>query len=281
MPSVKNVRRIIQQNAVFYLAAILIALALKQHYSQAIAGDLDWILSPTAGLVSLITGDKFSFQAGTGYVCDTQRIIIAPACAGVNFMLMAFGMSVFTGTHHMESPRHRLLWLAGSLAASYGVTLMVNTLRIIVSIHTFHENIFSGGFMWQWVHRLEGIVIYFFFQYLFYSMIRGVIRQYVEKEPGRKTVSHMAGSNGTVDIRKSAFPCLIPCVWYIGVTLVIPFLNGAPAKTGGLFYNHAAMVLALCMITWACITAVALCGQGVRLLFTGGYRKHEIPNPDC
>ncbi len=265
----------------FYLAAILIALALKQHYSQADAGDLKWILNPTASLVSLITGDKFSFQAGTGYVCDTQRIIIAPACAGVNFMLMAFGMSVFTGMHHMERCHHRLLWLAGSLAVSYGVTLMVNTLRIIVSIHTFHANIFSGGFTWQWVHRLEGIVIYFFFQYLFYSMIRGVIEQFTEKKPGRKTVLHTSGSNRNVYIRKRIFAGLTPCAWYLAVTLAVPFLNGAPAKTGGRFYEHAAMVLGLCLITWACITAVALCGQGVRLLFTGGYRKHEIPNPDC
>ena len=111
MPSAENIRQRIQQNALFYLASILIALSLKQYYSQASAEALGWILKPIAGLVAYITGDEFSFKAGTGYICDTQRVIIAPACAGVNFMLMAFGMSVFTGIHHMKRHWYRFLWL--------------------------------------------------------------------------------------------------------------------------------------------------------------------------
>lgn len=270
----------IKQNAVFYLAAILIALALKQHYSQASAEALGWILKPIAGLVAYITGDEFIFKAGTGYICATQRVIIAPACAGVNFLLMAFGMPVFTGMHHMRKHRHRFLWLMCSLVASYGLTVFVNTLRIMVSIHTFHADIYDGGLTREWVHRMEGVVIYFFFLHLFYSMIGTVINTYAPNEPGRKLVMRMADSNRSIEIKRTVCIGLIPCVWYLAVTLAVPFLNNAPKKMGGQFYDHATMVLGLCLITWICITAILLCGHGVRLLFSGGGRKHEAPNSD-
>ncbi len=266
--------------APFYLAAILIALGLKLHYSLARPEDLGWILSPTAGLVSMVSGEGFTFRAGTGYVSDAGRIIIAPGCAGVNFMLMVFGMAVFAGLHHMRSVRHRFAWLTGSLAASYALTLGVNALRILVSMVTFHANFSGDGLTWEWVHRLEGVVIYFFFQYLFYSMIREIIERYEPSKAVRKSGRHSAPSGGKVKILKTAATGLTPCAWYLAVTLVVPFLNGAAQKTGGRFYGHAAMVLSLCLMTWMCIAAVKLCGQGVRLLFTGGYSKHEAQNPD-
>jgi exosortase K len=278
----------IKQNAIFYLAAILMALALKQYYSQARAEDLGWILKPTAGLVSLITGDEFSFKTGTGYVCGTQRIIIAPGCAGINFMLMAFGMSVFTGMHHMQRSCHRFLWLVCSLAAAYGLTMGVNTLRIIASIHTFHADFSSSGLAWGRVHRLEGVVIYFFFQYLFYSMIRRIIQKMdgprieISDQPlgldhperSFQSITHRDRPKWGVSevARKTFFTGLTPIIWYLAVTLAVPFLNSAPKKTGDLFYDHATMVFSLCLITWICIVAVILCARGLRLLL-----KRRLP----
>lgn len=270
----------LKHSAPYYLAAILVALALKQHYSLAGVEELKWILSPTAGLVSMLSGEPFIFTAGTGYVCDAGRVIIAPGCAGVNFMLMAFGMAAFTGLHHMGSGRHRFLWLAGSLAAAYLLTLGVNAFRILLSIYTFQTDIFSSDMTWEWVHRLEGVVIYFFFQYLFYSMIRKIIKRYTSAEPVSSSGWRLALSGRSIEVGKTALTGLTPIAWYLAITLAVPFLNHAPQKTGGRFYGHAAMVLSLCLSTWICIVAAKLCGQGIRLLFTGGYRKHEAQNPD-
>ena len=97
----KNLLQNAGGQAAFYLIAVLLALAVKHHYSRAYPEDLNWILKPTAGLASFLCGDTFRFEAGKGYVCHERRVIIAPACAGVNFMLMAFGMAVFTGLPHM------------------------------------------------------------------------------------------------------------------------------------------------------------------------------------
>ena len=49
-------------------AAVLIAWGVKRHYADAGAEDLKWILRPTTGLVSVVTGERFTWQAGEGYV---------------------------------------------------------------------------------------------------------------------------------------------------------------------------------------------------------------------
>jgi exosortase K len=272
----------IKRNAPFYLAAVLIALALKHHYSLSGPGDLKWILGPTAGLVSILSGEQFAFHANAGYVQEAGRVAIAPACAGVNFMLMAFGMASFTGLHVMDNHRHRCVWLLSSLAASYGMTIGVNTLRIMVSIHTLQTTTFASDMAWEQAHRLEGIVIYFFFQYLFYSMIRKIIEGYAPAATDQKT-EPSPGHPGRrrFELRNIALTGMTPCAWYLGVTLVVPFLNGASRNTDGRFYDHAVMVLGICLATWMCIAFTKLCGQGVRQLFTGGNRKHEAQNPDC
>ena len=48
----------------FATIAILIAWGLKRHYADARPDDLSWILSPTARLVSVTTGETFMMQSG-------------------------------------------------------------------------------------------------------------------------------------------------------------------------------------------------------------------------
>ncbi len=263
----------IRRDAVFYPVAVLMALAVKQHFSQARPEDLIWILKPTAGLVSLLNGDVFIFEAGAGYACHVRNVIIAPACAGVNFMLMAFGMAVFSGMRHMRGWRHGAAWLLSCLLASYLLTLVVNALRIMVSIYTYNSGAFVDGMMWERIHRLEGIVIYFFFQYLFYSMIQKIVRRYSAGQVGRITKNPVMPGGGTMRLRKILAKGMMPCAWYLGVTLAVPFFNRAAARYGSLFFEHAAMVLSLCLMTWTGIAVVELCGQGIRLLFYRGLSK--------
>ena len=270
----KNLLQNTGRQAAFYLVAVLLALTLKQYYSRACPEDLEWILKPTAGLVSSLCGDTFRFEAGKGYVCDDRRVIIAPACAGVNFMLMAFGMAVFAGLPHMRGTRHGLTWLVFSLPAAYGLTLAVNALRILVSIHTLSAGTFAGGLAWERVHRLEGVVIYFFFQYLFYSMIQKTIRIYKAGETVAESPVRFEKSSGRKEtIRGILLKGVTPCAWYLGVTLAVPLLNGAAGRYGNRFYEHAAMVLGLCLAAWTGIIVSGLCGRWMRLLFSGGLSK--------
>jgi hypothetical protein len=91
-------------NILFYLAVAAVAFTLKSHYSRAGADDLFWILAPTAFLVEIVSGIEFTPESGAGYFSPGHRYLIAPACAGVNFLIVAFCMTAFAGVHRLNSP---------------------------------------------------------------------------------------------------------------------------------------------------------------------------------
>ena len=234
------------QNGKFLFLAALFATALKYHYSEARSEDLAWILRPTAGLVEWISGIPFEEEAHTGFVSYARRIVIAPACAGVNFFIVAFCMAAFSGLHRMQHQRLKWLWLTGCLASSYGLTVLANAVRIMVSIYSYDANIYTGWLTPQRMHRLEGVIIYFFFLCLFYRIITAVcppIRR-AEKE-------NIEAKRARPDSAWLVLPGLVPLFWYGLITLAIPLLNSALAKEGARFAEHGGTVMFGCIIVLA------------------------------
>jgi exosortase K len=230
-------KAVVLQNGAFLFLAAFLAVALKYHYSEARSEDLDWILRPTAWLVERITGIPFEKEVYTGFVSYARRIVIAPACAGVNFLIIAFCMATFSAIHRIQQQRLKGLWLAGCLAGAYGLTVLVNAVRIVVSIYSHDADIDSDWLTAERMHRLEGVIIYFFFLCLFYRIITAVLPliERAEKQGEAK--------RGTADSSRWALAGLVPLCWYGLVTLAIPLLNSALVKDGARFVEHGAMVI--------------------------------------
>ena len=134
---------------------IVVALAIwgmKRHYSDARAEQLSWVLTPTATLVSAATGVTFTQEPGEGYLSRERRFVIEKSCAGVNFMIAAFGMSALVLWHRVRSWPSAIGVLVLSAAASYLTAIAVNATRIATAL-------------WLSVpaeaHRIEGITVYF------------------------------------------------------------------------------------------------------------------------
>ncbi len=250
------------QNAVFYMITLLIAFGLKYHYSRAGSDDLNWILAPTAELVEYISGIPFEYEIGSGYVNHEKRIIIAPACAGVNFLIIAFCMAVFSGVHCFECNRLKFLWMATSAASAYLLTILVNTLRIILSVYVYDAAIYYGWITPQRVHRLEGVVIYFFFLYLFYRIIIEAIHHYLRRI-AHKRRSGINRKLATSDYVRWACAGLIPLFWYGLITLGIPLANAAYSKNGARFVEHSGMVILGCLMVMAAIFLIQLAWQSI------------------
>ena len=73
----------------------LIMWRIKRYYADANVDDLQWILGPTARLVTAVTTTPFQWEAGEGYLSRERMFLIEKACAGINFMIAAFGMVAF------------------------------------------------------------------------------------------------------------------------------------------------------------------------------------------
>ena len=234
------------KSGIFYMIVLLIALGLKYHYSRARSDDLGWILNPTAGMVEQTSGIRFEKEKGKGFVSREYRVVIAPSCSGVNFLIIAFCTAAFLGCYRLRSTRSKIVWLGSSAVWAYSLTIVVNTLRIIVSIYTYNANIYHGWMTPERLHRMEGVFIYFFFLYLSYSGIEKTIRLLTRhKEPEMK--KRMGGHSNSIRMFHVAF---IPLFWYLFISLGIPFLNGAYRKNSSQFMEHCEVVISICMVVF-------------------------------
>jgi exosortase K len=164
-------------------AAILIGWGLKRHYSDARADELSWILTPTAHLVGFVTGAAFAFQPGEGYFARDRLFLIEKSCAGINFMVAAFGMLVFMLFHRIWSATCALRVLGVSLMASYLAAVAVNTARIAIAMWLAPHPAALPAFNGANVHRLEGIVVYFGSLVLLYELVQRLDRRVVGRGP--------------------------------------------------------------------------------------------------
>lgn len=219
-----------------WATALLAAFGLKLAYSRASAGDLGWILTPTARAVGWLRGETLAFSPGAGWVAPAGSYLIAPACAGVNFMILALTVSVLGFSHRLRSPGRRLAWWLASLAGAYLLTIAVNTLRIVAAVELYRHGPMAGLTAGQ-LHRLLGIVIYLG---ALWGLFLGLDRLTVRRRPGDR--SRLAAR-------------LLVAGAYLGMTVVVPLLTGHP---GAGYAEHAMMVM---MITVMMITLLFLAAE--------------------
>src|SRR5262245_31291427 len=152
--------REIARIAPYYALGLLVAFTLKLHYSHAGADSLGWILGPTCRLAGLLAGISLEREPGIGWIAREHRMIVGPACAGVNFLIVAFSCLFFSFVHRLKAAAARGAWLAGSLAAAFLLAVGTNSLRLVAAIRLREAGIGVGLLAPGEIHRLEGTVIY-------------------------------------------------------------------------------------------------------------------------
>lgn len=195
------------------LLALLVMLALKQYYSAAAADQLTWILAPTARLMAWLTQARPVWETGVGYTDFSRGIIIAPACAGINFLIMAFGLAALCGLVQIRRLAPLLIWLALTLTVAYGLTLVVNTLRIALSMRLYQADIYSAWITPHRVHRLAGVSLYLCALGLFFEGLQPIISRYCRCFDGQGQ-----GVNAIL-------PTWWPLGWYLLGAVGVPTAN--------------------------------------------------------
>lgn len=147
---------------------------LKRYYADAYVDDLWWILTPTARLAGTMTGTSFAMAPGEGYVSRERLFLIEKSCAGINFMIAAFGMMTCALVHRIVSALSGARVLAVSLLAGYAAAVLVNALRIAGAVWLAAHPI--TALAPAEVHRLEGIIVYFGGLMLLYDVAQRVDR---------------------------------------------------------------------------------------------------------
>ena len=158
------------------VAALAVVVAGKQLYRDASAADLNWILAPTAKVVSWLTGGHFAYEPA-GWADHEIGFVIAVPCAGVNFALAAFLALVIGALPGMTTVRATALRLAACAAIAYVATLAINTIRIAIAV-AMHRADLGGAER----HQIEGIFVYLVGLCMLYALARRVSRPPVRRE---------------------------------------------------------------------------------------------------
>jgi exosortase K len=203
-----------------WAVVLLCAITLKLYYSQASANQLQWILAPTAAFVELVSGMSFEFESYAGYISRDRSFLIAPSCAGVNFLITAFLMLSVRKLLRERLQNNVWGFIPAAALIAYFVTLAANTVRIVIALQLglLPEN---GWLTPQELHRVEGIFVYSGFLLLLFMVS--------EKMSAGKTSGLL---------RESFFPLLV----YYTTTLGIPLANGG-YRQGADFWQHSVFVL--------------------------------------
>jgi exosortase K len=207
-------------------AVLVLAYALKRFYSIATPEDLRWILGPTAALVSSFTRAPFVAERGVGYVNDSLATIITPACAGVNFFIIASCLLVLGFIRTIPRLSGKLAWTVGSIVCAYAATLVVNAVRIRIGI-ALHLHGVPGHLLGAaQAHRLEGVIVYLSSLSLLFVFGRRVSTR------ARPTARVFAFS---------ASDFVVPAFFYVTGAILVPLAHGGWAKSA--FWQHATAVL--------------------------------------
>jgi exosortase K len=234
------------RNALQFSAVLLIALGVKLYYSFATVNGLRWILAPTTFLVEAVSGERFAFEAGAGYMNADNSFLIAAPCSGVNFLITAFLLLTLSRLWKARATGIGWMTLPIALVAAYATTILANTVRIAVALRMQrmqHDVVWANP---EQLHRLEGIFVYFGFLLLLF-----VLNDYAGRD------DHARGGRDL--IRLAWLPLLV----YWAVTLGVPVLNGA-YREGSAFLEHFVFVTVTPLILMLPLLIFRLLRRGSR-----------------
>lgn len=226
----------LQKNFIFYLCGFLILFLIKLYYSHTDCSGLRWILFPTASWVTLLSGIPFSYEVGMGYLNENLQIVIAPACSGVQFMIIVIATMLFSFVHRIHTHKGKIAWMLLQIIFSYPLTIFVNGLRILLSIYLpsyFAQKDWFGVFLTpERLHTAIGAVIYFVSLLLMHRLAEEIVRKITgEHTSSLKMLSHV----------------FQPLFWYLLLVLGIPFLNHAWRKNSSAFTEYTLLVISICL----------------------------------
>jgi exosortase K len=180
------------------------------------------MLQPLALLLRLLTGWHFHRTPAGDWESHDAGIVLVPACAGMNFMIMSFvgWCWLLRPQRHVQRTADAAIeWpllLAAALLLAWMVALFVNTLRVlaIVAWQPMLQQWLDAGH----AHRLIGLLIYL---------------------PALTAQLMLVGR------RRWYQAALIGPSLYVAMMLIVPLLTGNASMGAAQYREHALIVLTL------------------------------------
>jgi exosortase K len=196
------------------------------------------MLGPTSRLADWLSRIDPIWESGVGYVDFSHGIIIAPACAGINFLIMAFGLAAFCGLVRIRRPLPLGFYLVGSLMGAYLLAVAVNSMRIAFSVYLYQADIYAGWLTIERVHRLMGVGLYLGALGLFFTGLQPIISRICERFEHHRRQRHRI------------LPAWLPFPWYILGAVGVPAVNVLIHDSPPGFGEHCVTIVLVVLGLW-------------------------------
>jgi exosortase K len=206
-----------------YAAAAAVVYGLKAHFSTANGDALRWVLAPTCWLAGHLGAIAFVDEAGAGFISHAERLVVGPACSGLNFLIVCFAALFFLLAHRLDGARRRAAWLVGCLGLAYLATILTNATRVVLAARLYHLPLDGDLLTPSRLHRLLGTALYCV------SLV-GLHRAADRWTSGRSR-------------NPAETTWLAPLGAYAGITLVVPLLRRPSLCGDARFVEHATFVV--------------------------------------
>jgi exosortase K len=215
---------------------LIAVFLLKRMYSNAGAEDLQWVLAPSCWLASTLGGVELASGFGAGFISHEHRMVVGPACAGVNFFIISILALYFSFQANFESFPRKLLWLVQCAVVGYLATILSNGCRILLAAHLYSLDIYGEWLTPERLHRVAGTAIYC----VSLLALCAAVQRWVNP----------------VMVRRAVWPCtpaprVIAMACYLGIAVGVPMLNRAYLREPGRFMEHCAVVIGVCGVVVA------------------------------
>lgn len=158
------------------------------------------------------------------------------------------------------APSHRIYrcigWMSASIGASYLLTVLVNSMRIVLAICLpvlfQRQNLYHGFLSPEKLHTVIGTAVYFVSLLVIYRLAGDI--SYKIAHPCCKPQTDNSGIKKHTLIQ-ILHKCLPPVFWYFFIVLGVPYLHGANRRNTKNFREYAVLITLVC-ITVLCMLSL-------------------------
>ncbi len=148
------------RNYIPFGIVLLLALSFKFILASASPSMLNFLLWPPAKITGLCFSSAYYWHAEQGYVFPSLGMYINKGCSALTFLTILF-LALSTIVIFFTSGTRRFYGLTLVLLISYPLCLLVNSVRIILSVHINSLVLPLSLSQKELIHELTGGVCFF------------------------------------------------------------------------------------------------------------------------
>jgi exosortase K len=172
-----------QRNLFLLFIVACFAILMKIGYTFWGIHELNFLLRPVANVVGLTTGSSVVHLPDKGYLLPQAGILIDRSCSGMHFWIICFVVLMMPVLKHRFSTGKRFIFLFGTLAVSYVLTIFANSARIRFAVFSQQAgDLLLGVRPHHRIHEASGVLVYLFFLILFYLAVDYLLNKYSTHE---------------------------------------------------------------------------------------------------